>query len=170
MGDKTFRMSTQENNENRESFDELVKQAEVEAERQIAKPNTGLRRLLSGKRRAVTATIMCAAALSPISGLYAYDWYNAYRESLNDFTLTEVCKIKKGINIDDAVSILGDPVEYHNYNFGNVYSVQYRNLSRNYFLEIYYTTGKGTVTEIFWGQGREKTLVESGACSNIGSQ
>ena len=122
------------------------------------------------KRRLVTLTTVCLAIFLPIFGLFAYGWYSDYRESLNSFTLADVCKIKKGMNIDTAWKILGRPVEYHNYNFSNVYSAQYRNLNKNFFVEIIYTTEKGTITEVFWGQGRTKTLAGSGVCSNIGNQ
>jgi len=115
-----------------------------------------------------TTTVIITSAFFmvflPIFGLYVYDWYNNYRESLNNFALTDVCKIEKGMDIDTAWNILGRPVEYHNYNFSNVYSAQYRNINKNYFLEIYYTTEKGTITEVFWGRGRTKTLAESGVC------
>ena len=121
------------------------------------------------KRQKITLIAICVAAFLPVFGLFAYGWYSDYRESLNSFTLADVCKVKKGMNINTAWAILGRPVEYHNYDFSNVYSSQYRNLNRNYFVEIYYTTGKGTVTEIFWGRGRTKTLAESGVCGNQSS-
>jgi len=117
------------------------------------------------KRRIVTI-IICAAIFLPVFGLYAFDWYDSYRESFNNFTLADVCKIKKGMNIDTAEDILGHPVEYHTYNFSSVYSTQYRNLNKNYFVEIAYTQGKGTITEIYWGEARLKTLAESGVCAN----
>ena len=122
------------------------------------------------KRLMIIAAVVCSTILLPIFGLFAYGWYSDYQESLNNFTLADVCKIKKGMNIEAAWEILDRPIEYHNYDFSNVYSAQYRNLNRNYFVEIIYTTEKGIITEIYWGQGRTKTLAESGACSNVGDQ
>ena len=117
-------------------------------------------------KRRIVKTIIWAVIISPIFWLYASDWYKNYQESQNNFAIADVCKIKEGMNIDVAEVILGHPVEYHTYNFSDVYSTQYRNLTKNYFVEILYTQGKGTITEIFWGKGRTKTLAESGVCTN----
>ena len=109
--------------------------------------------------------IACSVCWLPILGFLAFAWHGDVQESRNDFTLAQVCSIKAGQNIDDALQTLGNPVEYRTYNFSNVWSGQYRNLKRGYFVEIYYTPDKGIVDETFWGRGRTKTLVQSGVCS-----
>ena len=106
----------------------------------------------------------CSVCWLPIAGLLAFVWYGGYQESRNDFTIAQLCSIKPGENIDDALKKLGNPVEYHTYNFSTVYSGQYRNARRGYFVEIVYTQDVGTVEEIFWGRGRTQTLAQSGAC------
>jgi len=120
------------------------------------------------KSQKITLVVVCVAVLLPILSLFAYGPYSDYRESLNSFTIADVCKVQKGMNIDTAWAILGRPIEYHNYNFSNAYSSQCRNLNKNYFVEIVYTADEGTVIDIFWGRGRTKTLVESGVCLNQG--
>ncbi len=120
------------------------------------------------KRLLLVLTIVCGVCLSPILGLLAYDWYSNYQEARNDFTLAQACQLKAGQNIDEALKVLGNPTEYHTYNFSNVYSGQYRNLKRGYFVEIAYAQDEGTIDEIFWGQGRTKTLTQSGACPQSG--
>lgn len=117
-------------------------------------------------KRRIVRTIIWTVIILPIFYLYASDWYNNYQESQNDFTIADVCQIKKGMNIDTAEEILGHPVEYHTYNFSSVYSTSYRNTNKKYFLEITYTQGKGTITNIYWGRARITTLAESGVCIN----
>jgi len=122
------------------------------------------------KSQKITLVVVCVGILVPILSLFAYGPYSDYRESLNSFTLADVCKVQKGMNIDTAWAILGHPIEYHNYNFSNAYSSQCRNLNKNHFIEIIYTADEGTVIDVFFfgGGGRTKTLVESGVCVNQG--
>ena len=117
------------------------------------------------KRSIRILIVACSVCWLPILGFLAFVWYGDVQESRNDFTLAQVCSMKAGQKIDDALQKLGNPVEYHTYNFSNVYSGQYRNPKRGYFVEIYYTTDKGIVEKIFWGRGRTQTLAQSGVCS-----
>ena len=116
------------------------------------------------KRLLKILLIVCVIFSLPIIAIATFVWYSDYREARNDFTIAQICSIKTGENIDDALKKLGDPVEYHTYNFSNVYSGQYRNVRRGYFVEISYTQDKGVIEEIFWGRGRTKTLAQSGVC------
>ncbi len=95
------------------------------------------------------------------------EWYENYRELRNDFAAQQVCQIEIGEKIDEACKRLGNPVEFPNYNFGNVCSAQYRNARRGYFVEIIYTQSDGAVIGVFWGRGRTQTLAHSGACANF---
>ena len=116
------------------------------------------------KRSIRILIIACSVCWLPIAGLLAFVWYGDYREARNNFTIAQVCSIKAGENIDDALKKLDNPAEYHTYDFSNVYSGQYRNVRRGYFVEIPYTQNKGIVEEIFWGRGRTQTLAQSGVC------
>ena len=117
------------------------------------------------KRALKTLIMMCGLCLLPMLGIAAFVWYDDYQESRNDFTPDQVCQIKAGMDIDTALTILNNPREYHVYNFSNVYSAQYRNLSKGYFLEIVYSPDEASVIDIFWGQGRTKTVAQSGICA-----
>ena len=109
----------------------------------------------------VVAIICCL----PIVALTGYVWYGDYRESRNSFTIGDICKIKKGMDIETAENLLDNPVTYQNYNWSNVFSAQYRDLKRNYFLEIIYRADDDVIEEIYWTRGRTKTLTQSGVCT-----
>ena len=109
--------------------------------------------------------LACLLFVLPILSLVIFVCYGDYQESRNDFTVAQVCQLKSGMNIDDALDILGNPAEYHTYNFSNVYSGQYRNVSKGYFLEIAYTQGEGIMEGLSWGRGRTQTVEQSGICS-----
>ncbi len=115
---------------------------------------------MSKKSKRILSVLGVSIALILVGGKLEGCWY---MESLNKFTLNDVCKIKKGMNIYAAWDILGRPSEYENYNFSNVMSAQYR--CKSLFIEIWYTPNAGTITEVFYGRGRGKTLAESGVCS-----
>ena len=68
------------------------------------------------------------------------------------------------MDIEQAKTLLHRPYFYQNYNWSNAFSAQYRDLKRNYFIEIIYTTDNDKVVEVYWGRGRTQTLAQSGVC------
>lgn len=85
-----------------------------------------------------------------------------YVAPLNNFTLSDVCKLEKGMKFVEARKTLRYPGEYHTYNFSTVFSTQF--VSGPLFIEIMHNPDNEKVEEIFLGKGRTKTLQQSGAC------